>query len=113
MPETVRNADEGILEIRKYTLQAGVRDEFIAFFENRTLEQQKKAGLRVIGQFRSLEDENQFVWIRAYASQAERAEQLRNYYLGADWIEVQDEAGAYIANTEVMLVAPTAASRIR
>ena len=113
VPLAVRNADKGIVEIRKYTIRDGMRDEFIDFFENKTLEEQKHVGLRVVGQFRSLENENQFVWIRAYASQEERANQLRDYYLGPDWIEVQDEAGALIADTEVILVAPTSASKIR
>jgi len=113
VPAAVMNANEGILEIRKYTIREGKREEFIDFFENKTLKPQKKAGLRVVGQFRSLENENQFVWIRSYKSQQERAKQLRKFYLGPDWIEVQDEAGTLIADTEVMLVAPTDASRIR
>lgn len=113
VPAAVQAADQGILEIRKYTLQDGMRERFIEFFESRTLEAQEKAGIRVLGQFRSLENENQFVWIRAYASQKERAEQLRNFYLGPDWIAVQDEVGAYLADTEVMLVAPTDYSEIR
>jgi hypothetical protein len=113
VPKAVREAEEGILEIRKYTVKKGMREKFIEFFEDKTLEPQEKAGLRVIGQFRSLENEDQFVWIRTYASQKERAEQLREFYLGPDWIDVQDEAGQLIANTEVMLVAPTARSEIR
>ena len=113
VPPAVRNAEHGIVEIRKYTVKEGKREAFIDFFEDKTLEPQQKAGLRVVGQFRSLENENQFVWIRAYASQRERAEQLRNFYLGPDWISVQDEAGELIADTEVLLVAPTSRSEIR
>ena len=90
-----------------------MRDKFIDFFVNKTLAGQKKAGLRVVGQFRSLEDKNKFVWIRAYASQEERAEQLREFYLGPDWLEVQDEGMPLLAGGEVMLVEPTPESKIR
>ncbi len=113
VPATVQKADKGILEIRTYTARPGMREQFIEFFENRTLDGQRDAGLRVIGQFRHLQNEDTFVWIRAYESQAERVKELRDYYLGPAWLAVQKEAETLIADTHVMLVAPTSLSDIR
>lgn len=110
---TLQGADGGIVEIRTYHIKPGLRDEFVRFFES-TLEAQAEAGVRVPGQFRSLDDENTFVWIRAFRNQKERQESSRAFYLGPAWMSKgRAEAVRFIESAEVMLVEPTARSGIR
>jgi hypothetical protein len=106
-------ATDGIVEIRTYTLRPGTRERFVSFFEQRTLEIQAEAGLDVVGQFRSLEDPDTFVWIRSHDSERDRIDHLRDFYLGDDWLAVQDEALSMIADTSAILVEPTKRSRWR
>ena len=110
--ETLQAAEGGIVEIRIYRVKPGTRDEFVRFFED-TLEAQAAAGLRVLGQFRSLDDENTFVWIRAFRDQKERQERSRAFYLGPAWMEERRaQAAKFLESGEVMLVEPTGMSLI-
>lgn len=111
--EALQGAGGGIVEIRTYRVKPGMREEFVRFFE-KTLAAQAEVGLRVPGQFRSLDDENTFVWIRAFRDQKERQEQSRAFYFGPAWLgERQQEAVRLIESAEVMLLEPTARSLIR
>ena len=104
---------EGLVEIRIYTIKDGLREEFASFFE-KTLEAQRRHGLEVAGHFRSLDDDNVFVWLRRFNNQEERLRSSRNFYLGTDWMGSRNaEAARYIESTEVMLVEPTSTSGLR
>ena len=112
--EVLRAADRGVVEVRMYTIKEGRREEFVKFFEERTLAPQVGTGMRMLGQFRSLEDENLFVWIRSFPSQEERVRQLREFYMGKTWLEdLGKGAGDLIEATEVLLVEPTVRSVMR
>ncbi|MEM7356316.1 MAG: hypothetical protein AAF657_36205, partial [Acidobacteriota bacterium] len=111
--ESLLGAENGIVEIRIYRTRPGMREEFIRFFED-TLGDQAAAGLQVRGQFRSLDDENTFVWIRSFRNQKERQEQSRAFYLGPAWMEARRaEAAKYLTGGEVLLVEPTCRSSLR
>jgi hypothetical protein len=56
----------GVLEIRLYRIRARQRDRFAEFFDARTLAPQRAAGMRILGQFFDLEDENRFIWLRGF-----------------------------------------------
>ena len=111
--EALHSAQRGIVELRTYTIREGMRDTFVEFFEQKTLEHQRRTGLDVVGQFRSLEDENTFVWIRTFESEQQRIDQLRDFYLGDDWMAVQDEAMSLIVDTNEVLMEPTELSTWR
>ena len=109
--EALETADNGIVEIRTYTTKPGKREEFIRFFEERTLSPQAEVGIRIPGQFRSLDDENKFVWTRSFRNQAERVRQTRDFYLGDIWLqELGPRAAEFIESTEVVILEPTAHS---
>ena len=40
-----------LLEIRRYTIVSGKRDEFVAWFESDVLPVMEAAGMRIVGQF--------------------------------------------------------------
>jgi hypothetical protein len=48
--------EDQVVELRQYTLHAGRRDELIELFEREFIETQEALGMRVIGQFRDLDD---------------------------------------------------------
>ena len=53
-----------IVELRQYTLHPGKRDTLIELFDREFVETQEAVGIQVIGQFRNLDDPDQFVWLR-------------------------------------------------
>ncbi len=104
----------GILEIRMYKIKPGMRDRFVRFFEEKTLAPQAAVGMRVLGQFRSLMDDDTFGWIRAFASEEERAQHTSAFYGGELWKEtLGPEALSMLESTEVVLVEPTQHSPMR
>ena len=108
------DAAAGIIEIRMYKIKPGMRDRFVRFFEEKTLEPQAAVGMRILGQFRSLMDDDTFVWIRAFASEEERAQHTAAFYGGELWKEtLGPEAISMLASTEVVLVEPTQRSPMR
>ena len=114
VPEEKLASAEGIIEIRMYRIKPGMRDRFVEFFEGKTLAPQSAVGMRILGQFRSLEDDDTFVWVRAFRSQEERLQQLTAFYGGPQWVEsLGPEAMDFIESTEVLLVEPTGNSPMR
>jgi hypothetical protein len=110
----LESAANGIVEIRIYTTKPGKREDFIKFFEDRTLVPQSEVGIRIPGQFRSLEDEDKFVWTRSFRSQVERVRQTREFYFGDFWLqELGPQAAELIESTEVILLEPTLRSLLQ
>ena len=50
-----------IVELRQYTLHPGQRDVLIEFFDREFVESQEALRMKVIGQFRDLDNPNRFV----------------------------------------------------
>jgi hypothetical protein len=86
-----------IVELRQYTLHAGMRETMVALFERQFLTTQADVGIEVIGQFRDLDDPNRFVWMRGFPDMAARAEALGAFYGGPVW-----KAGAKAANATIL-----------
>ena len=52
-----------VVELRQYTLHPGARDTLVRLFDAHFVESQERCGMRVIGQFRDLDDPDRFVWL--------------------------------------------------
>jgi len=104
-----------IIEVRIYKLHPGLRERFIAFFEEKALPAQEQFGIHILGQFRSMEEENTFVWLRAFENEGQRETQKKAFYESALWKEtLEQEALSMIEDyTNVLIVEPTAGSRIQ
>ena len=74
-----------VFELRRYTLHPGTRDTLIELFDREFVETQEVLGMRVLGTFRDLDDPDQFVWLRGFASMATRAPALEAFYTGPVW----------------------------
>jgi len=85
------------LELRVYETKPDQRDRFLAHFEEHYLESQEAEGMRIWGQFRDVETEHNFVWMRGYAVLAERPASLMRFYTSALWYETSPKVGEMLA----------------
>lgn len=99
--------EDGVVELRQYTLHAGHRDELIALFERELIEPQETLGMLMMGQFRDLDKPDRFVWLRGFRDMASRAPTLAAFYGGPVWQAHRDAANATIVDSDnVLLLRP-------
>jgi NIPSNAP len=103
----VSPAEDAVVELRQYTLHAGRRDELTTLFEREFIEPQEAAGMRVVGQFRDLDNPDRFVWLRSFRDMASRAPALTAFYGGPVWQAHRDAANATMIDSDnVLLLRP-------
>lgn len=100
-----------VFELRQYTLHPGKRDVLIELFERAFIEPQEAAGMRVLGQFRDLDDPDRFVWFRSFSDMAHRKEALTAFYGGPVWKAHRDEANATMIDSDNVLLLSLVDSR--
>jgi quinol monooxygenase YgiN len=96
-----------IVELRQYTLFPGKREVLIDLFEREFIETQEAVGMKVIGQFRDLDDPNRFVWLRGFSSMASREQALNDFYTGPAWRKHRETANTTMVDSDnVLLLRP-------
>ena len=96
-----------VVELRRYRLHAGRRDELVTLFERELIAPQAALGMRVIGPFTDLDEPDHFVWLRGFAGMASRDRGLRAFYLGPVWAQHRTAANATMADSDdVLLLRP-------
>lgn len=96
-----------IVELRQYTLHPGMRDTLIDLFDREFVESQEALGIKVIGQFRDLDDLQRFVWLRGFRDMQMRAEALGAFYGGPIWKAHREAANATMIDSDnVLLLRP-------
>lgn len=96
-----------IVELRQYTLKPGQRDVLIDLFDREFVESQEAVGMKVIGQFRDLDDPNRFVWLRGFPDMPARAQGLAAFYGGPVWKAHREAANATMIDSDnVLLLRP-------
>lgn len=102
--------DDAVIELRQYTMRPGRRDELIALFEREFVETQEALGMHVIGQFRDLDADDRFVWLRGFPGMSVRRSALDAFYSGPVWQRHRDAANATLLdNDDVLLLRPARA----
>lgn len=97
-----------ILEIRRYTLHPGKREEFIQFFEAVNRPALKAAGMLVFGPMRDTEDQDKVHWLRGFQTMEERERIKEAFYGGPVWAdEVEPVVMPLIAHFEASVVSTT------
>ncbi|WP_433327169.1 NIPSNAP family protein [Spirillospora sp. CA-294931] len=76
-----------VIELRRYTLRPGRREELIELFEREFVESQEETGMTVLGIFRDLDDPDAFVWLRGFTDMETRLAALTAFYGGPVWAE--------------------------
>lgn len=96
-----------VVELRQYTLHPGTRDVLVELFDREFVESQEAVGIRVLGQFRDLDDPNRFVWLRGFRDMSTRAGALAAFYGGQVWKEHRAAANATLIDwDDVLLLRP-------
>jgi hypothetical protein len=85
-------------------LQPGRRDELIELFDREFVETQEAVGIQVIGQFRNLDDPDQFVWLRGFNDMPAREQSLHAFYSGPVWKAHRDAANATMIDSDNVLL---------
>jgi hypothetical protein len=74
-----------IVEVRRYRIKPGRREEFLRFFEMRSVPALQAHGMSILGPLVDLENPNAFVWLRGFPSLAARDEMKEAFYEGDLW----------------------------
>ena len=97
-----------VLELRQSTLHPGRRDDLIDLFDRELVDSQEAVGIRLYGQFRDLDDDDRFVWLRGFADMASRATALEAFHGGPVWHEHRDKVDdTMVDSDDVLLLRPS------
>ncbi|GLQ97267.1 NIPSNAP family protein [Dyella mobilis] len=101
------NTECAVIELRQYTLHPGKRDVLIDVFEREFVESQEVLGMRLLGQFRNLDNPDTFVWLRGFKDMPSRLEGLTGFYTGPVWMANRNTANdTMIDSDNVLLLKP-------
>ena len=77
-----------IIEMRTYKITPGKRPEFLKILETKAaFPAHQKIGMKTLGPFLSVEDDNTFFWMRAFPNQQSRERMRNEFYEGRLWKE--------------------------
>jgi hypothetical protein len=93
-----------IVELRQYTLHPGKRDALIDLFDREFVEPQEAVGMKIIGQFRDLDNPDRFVWLRGFSDMSSRAQALGAFYGGPVWKTHREAANATMIDSDNVLL---------
>src|SRR5688572_14889053 len=100
-------AEDTIFELRQYVLHPGQRDILVDVFDDNFVEGQEATGIRIIGQYRDLDDPDRFVWLRSFSDMESRKESLTKLYTGPIWkAHGRVAAGTMVDSDNVLLLRP-------
>ncbi|MFN0148818.1 MAG: NIPSNAP family protein [Dehalococcoidia bacterium] len=80
-------------ELRQYTATPGNRKALVKMMEEEVIPFQTEAGMVILGSFVSEEDEDTYVWVRRFRTEAEREKLYKKVYESARW---KDDIGPRI-----------------
>jgi hypothetical protein len=63
-------------------------DEWERFFHDKLVAPQEKAGIKILSAYRTLENENLFVWSRQFSSKANMPKERAAFYESDQWKNV-------------------------
>lgn len=96
-----------VIELRQYITYPGKRDDLFTLFEREFIESQEEVGIRVLGQFRDINDPHRFTWLRGFSGMPARKQALSDFYFGALWKTWKSAANATLYdNDDVLLLRP-------
>lgn len=87
------------VELRAYRTRPGGRDALIELFERRFLDAYEQGGARILGSFRTPEDPDRWIWLRAFRDPQARRAALESFYSSAAWLTGREACNAMLADT--------------
>jgi hypothetical protein len=82
--------EQWLLEIRLFKVRKGTRDEFDRISREGTIPLMRSLGIKVLAHGPTLNDENGYILLRAFPSEAQRIEQSQSLYVTREWLEKYD-----------------------
>lgn len=77
----------GVIEIRTYRARPGGRAELTRLLQDRVFPAQEDAGMRVLGVFPAVEDDDTLVWLRGFPDADSREAMTKAFYGGSLWTD--------------------------
>jgi hypothetical protein len=97
-----------VIELRRYRMKPGRRDDLVALFEREFIEPQAAVGMPVLGIFTEPADPDRFTWLRGFADMPTREKALSAFYGGPVWQAHRNAANATMENSDdVLLLRPS------
>jgi hypothetical protein len=102
----------GVIELRRYLIREGERDDFARYFDACFPEAFRQVGAVAVGQFRDRENPSGFTWLRGFRDMEARAGANAAFYYGPVWKEHREAVNARILDSDnVLLLCPLAPGR--
>jgi hypothetical protein len=100
------------IELRRYLMQPGRRDDLIEIFEREFIEGQEACGMTPIGHFRDHAHPDTYVWLRGFPDAQARKPALEAFYVNSPvWKANRDAANAtMIDSDDVLMLRPLLAT---
>jgi hypothetical protein len=80
-----------IIEMRTYKIKPGLRAQFLEIFESKSVPAHQKIGMKIVGPFLSVEDDDTFFFMRAFPDLESREPMKAQFYEGKLWREELEE----------------------
>lgn len=94
-----------VIEVRTYRTTPGSRDTLIEAIRTRSTPVHRDIGMKVLGPFPAQDDEDTFVWLRAFPDADSREPMKEAFYGGSLWLdELEPALMPLIAHYESVLV---------
>ncbi len=94
-----------VVELRRYVLRPGRRDDLIELFEREFIESQEACGMVPLGHYRDLNDPDSFVWFRGFPRFEDRRRALEAFYIQSEaWLQHRDDANATMIDSDNVLL---------
>ncbi len=94
-----------ISQLRIYTVNRGMMDEWAKYFKETIVPMHEKHGIKVDGMWVN-EDKNQFIWIRSFADAEDVKTREASFYGSPEWNAEVDHARSHLARIVVQSMEP-------
>ena len=94
-----------VVEMRTYKLRAGCRGRFLEIFRTKSMPAHAEIGMKILGPFLSIDDEDTFFFMRGFPDLQSREPMKAKFYEGELWKrELENLLMPMIEKYEVVLV---------
>lgn len=74
-----------IIEMRTYKIKSGKRAEFLRIFESKARPEHERIGMKILGPFLSVDNDDTLFWMRAFPDEKSRERMRDEFYEGRIW----------------------------
>ena len=97
-----------ISQLRIYTVNRGMMDQWVKLFTETLVPMQEKHGIKIEGMWVN-EDRNQFIWTRSFADAGDMESKVAAFRSSPEWQAVRERAVSHVARLDVHIMQPVPA----